>query len=181
MKKLIIMMAAVALAACAHAAVALTWQTGTGVKDVKGNAFTTSTTGYTAAILYSTASDMSSVFDAGGTLSATSYKTKGSAGFGGTTDANFGPGTYYSQITITEDATGATWKSGIGSFTIADGQSSGVTVNFTTGANMGGSSLIGDTSYSGGSGGGGETVPEPTSGLLLLVGGALLGLRRKQK
>ena len=32
-------------------------------------------------------------------------------------------------------------------------------------------------------GGGGESggVPEPTSGLLLLVGGALLGLRRKQK
>ena len=33
----------------------------------------------------------------------------------------------------------------------------------------------------GGGGQGGETVPEPTSGLLLLVGGALLGLRRKQK
>ena len=35
------------------------------------------------------------------------------------------------------------------------------------------------TSFSGGSGGG--DVPEPTSGLLLLVGGALLALRRKQK
>ena len=32
---------------------------------------------------------------------------------------------------------------------------------------------------SGGSSGGG--VPEPTSGLLLLVGGAMLALRRKQK
>ena len=31
------------------------------------------------------------------------------------------------------------------------------------------------------SGGGGETIPEPTSGLLLLVGGAMLALRRKQK
>ena len=31
-----------------------------------------------------------------------------------------------------------------------------------------------------GGGQGGETVPEPTSGLLLLVGGALLGLRRKR-
>lgn len=29
--------------------------------------------------------------------------------------------------------------------------------------------------------GGGEGVPEPTSGLLLLVGGAMLALRRKQK
>ena len=34
-------------------------------------------------------------------------------------------------------------------------------------------------SFGGGSGGGG--VPEPTSGLLLLVGGAMLALRRKQK
>ena len=33
----------------------------------------------------------------------------------------------------------------------------------------------------GGSGSGGETIPEPTSGLLLLVGGAMLALRRKQK
>ena len=35
------------------------------------------------------------------------------------------------------------------------------------------------TSFSGGSGGG--DIPEPTSGLLLLVGGAMLALRRKQK
>ncbi len=31
------------------------------------------------------------------------------------------------------------------------------------------------------SGGGGEGVPEPTSGLLVIVGGALLALRRKQQ
>ena len=36
------------------------------------------------------------------------------------------------------------------------------------------------TSFSGGSGGGGD-IPESTSGLLLLVGGAMLALRRKQK
>ena len=36
-------------------------------------------------------------------------------------------------------------------------------------------------SYSGFTGGGGGDVPEPTSGLLLLVGGAMLALRRKQK
>lgn len=38
----------------------------------------------------------------------------------------------------------------------------------------------GMTAFSTGGGGGGD-VPEPTSGLLLLVGGAMLALRRKQK
>ncbi len=37
------------------------------------------------------------------------------------------------------------------------------------------------TSVPGGGGTGGEGAPEPTSGLLLLVGGALLALRRKRK
>ena len=37
------------------------------------------------------------------------------------------------------------------------------------------------TSFSGGSGGGGGDGPEPTSGILLLVGAGILGLRRKQK
>ena len=175
------MMAGIALAACAHAAVAVTWQTGTGVKDVNGNAFTTSTTGYTATIMYSTSADLSTTFAAGGTLSTTTYKTKGNAGFGGVTGETFGPGTYYSQITITEDATGKTWTSGVGSFTIAEGQTSGISANFTTGLNMGGSSLIGSTTYADGAGGGGDGTPEPTSGILLLVGAGILGLRRKQK
>lgn len=37
------------------------------------------------------------------------------------------------------------------------------------------------TIAAGSGGGGGGDVPEPTSGLLLLVGGAMLALRRKQK
>ena len=176
MKKLMVIMATVAMAAGVHAAVAVTWQTGTGVKDVNGQDFTTSTAGYTASVLYSMASDMSTTFAAGGTLTDDSYSTKGSAGFAGKTDATFSPGTYYTQITITEDATGKKWTSEIGSFTIAEGQSAGPTANFTTGLGLGGSSLIGSTAYSGGSG-----VPEPTSGLLLLVGAGMLALRRKQK
>ena len=35
--------------------------------------------------------------------------------------------------------------------------------------------------WSGSVGGGGGDVPEPTSGLLLLIGGAMMALRRKQK
>ena len=179
MKKLMVMMAAVAMAAGAHAAVAVTWQSGTGVKDVNGQDFTTSTTGYTASILYSTAADMSTTFAAGGTLTDDSYSTKGSAGFAGKTDATFGTGTYYTQLTITEDATGKTWQSDIGSFTINEGQSAGPTANFTTGLGLGGSSLISSTAYSGGGSQG--DIPEPTSGLLLLVGAGMLALRRKQK
>ena len=47
---------------------------------------------------------------------------------------------------------------------------------FSTVANSTNTKTIG-----GGGSGGGEGVPEPTSGLLLLVGGAMLALRRKQK
>ena len=39
----------------------------------------------------------------------------------------------------------------------------------------------GTVAANGGGGGGGGDIPEPTSGLLLLVGGAMLALRRKQK
>ena len=178
MKKLMVMMASVALAACAHAAVAVTWQTGTGVKDVNGEAFTTSTSGYTATILFfSDSAGANPIAVTGNT--ATSYKTKGSAGFAGLTSESFEAGnTYYTKITITEDATGKQWTSEMGSFTIAAGATSGITANFTSGANLGGSSLIGDTSYSGGGSGG---IPEPTSGILLLVGAGMLALRRKQK
>lgn len=176
MKKLMLMVTVAVLAVGVQAAVAVTWQTGTGVKDVSGSAFTTSVSGYTAEIIFSTASDMSAPMAVTGN-SATAYKTKGSAGFGGSTSESFNPGTYYAQVTITEDATGKTWTSEIGSFTIADGAMNGPTVNFTTGANMGGSSLIGSTAYSGGSSG---DIPEPTSGLLLALGGAMLALRRRR-
>ncbi len=166
MKKIMIMMATVALAACAHAAIAVTWQTGTGVKDVNGNAFTTATTGYTATILYFTDSSCTTPVSGLTGNTATAYKTKGSAGFGGVTSESFEAGnTYYSKITIVEDATGKSWTSQVGSFSLAPGATSGVTVNFTSGLNMGGSSPA--------------DGPEPTSGLLLLVGAGILGLRRK--
>ena len=98
------MMAAVALAACAHAAVAITWQTGTGVKDVDGNAFTTATTGYTATILYFTDSACTTPVSGLTGNTATAYKTKGSAGFGGVTSESFEAGnTYYSAAEAIAD------------------------------------------------------------------------------
>ncbi len=41
--------------------------------------------------------------------------------------------------------------------------------------------ILAGSSKSFGNGGGSEPIPEPTSGLLLVVGGALLALRRRQK
>ena len=180
MKKIVCLIAAVAMAVCTQAAVAVTWQTGTGVKDASGNAFATTTTGYTAAIAFFTDAAGAQSFAPGGTTSSESYKTKGSAGFAGMTDAKFDPGTYYSQITITETATGKTYTSDMASFTVAAGSTANPTINFTTGANLGGSPKLGEIKYVGGSDPTPDT-PEPTSGLLLLVGGAVLALRRKQK
>ena len=55
----------------------------------------------------------------------------------------------------------------------------GQTANLVAQGQSTASVVSGAKSYGGGSGG--EGVPEPTSGLLLLVGGAMLALRRKQK
>ena len=53
------------------------------------------------------------------------------------------------------------------------GETAGVTMNTSTGSTT--------HSYGAFGGGGTDPLPEPTSGLLLLVGGAVLALRRKQK
>ena len=67
---------------------------------------------------------------------------------------------------------GRKYTSDIGSFTVAQGATASPKINFTTGNAMGGSSLIGKMEYSG--------VPEPTSGLLVLLGVAGLALRRRR-
>jgi len=67
-------------------------------------------------------------------------------------------------ISPTQSATGKTY---------ADGETGSGAANLTN-------KSMTYTAFSGGGGGGGD-VPEPTSGLLLLVGGAMLALRRKQK
>lgn len=172
MKKLLIAAAIVCAAVVSQAAVSVTWQSGTGVKDVNGNAFAAGTVaGYTCAIAFSQDNDMSTTFAAGGTLSTSDYKTKGSAGFNAVTGETFGGGTYYAQLTITT-TDGRKYTSDIASFKIADGALNGPTINFTTGNNIGGSSKIGDPSYSG--------APEPTSAMLMLIGVAGLALKRRR-
>ena len=173
MKKLMIMLAAVAIGFSAQAAVAITWQTGTGIKDANGNPFTTANTAYTASIAFFTdaAAKTPITFTPGGTISTKSYVTKGGKGFGDSTGATFDAGTYYTVITISDG--NKEWKSDVGSFTIAPGATSASTINFTSGLNMGGSSLINSNAYA-------PIVPEPTSGILMLVGLGALALRRRR-
>ena len=163
--------AIVCAAVVSQAAVSVTWQTGTGVKDVAGKDFVNGAQAdYTCSILFSTEADMSKTFAAGGTLSSSQYKTKGSAGFSADTGATFDAGTYYAQLTI-EYKDGRKYTSDIGEFTIATGATVGPKINFTTGNAMK-AAAIGDTSYT--------NVPEPTSAMLVLLGVAGLALKRRR-
>jgi len=176
MKKLMIMFAAVAIGVAAQAAVAVTWQTGTGIKKADGTAFSNGNASpYTATIAFFTDAGCTTAFNAGGTLSTSTYATKGSKGFSNSTDATFNAGTtYYAVLTLSNGT--MEWKSDVATIAIADGALSGPTVNFTTGANAGGASLINSNPYTPAGGG----VPEPTSGMLMLVGLGALALRRRK-
>ncbi len=92
--------------------------------------------------------------------------------------------TYYTKLVITDIASGKALESTMGSFTHTGGALTAPSLTFY-GDDAGGFANNGapSASPSGWSGGGGQGdggAPEPTSGLLLLVGGALLGLRRKR-
>ena len=90
--------------------------------------------------------------------------------------------TYYTKLVITDSATGKALESTMGSFTFTGGDLAAPSLTFY-GDGAGGFATGGapTASPAGWSTGGGGDVPEPTSGLLLLVGGAMLALRRKQK
>ena len=91
----------------------------------------------------------------------------------GTTGAySAGPRDFYALIFNGESITSATDYLVVGKFT-ADVPGSGM-VGFAN--DITGMTSSGWTAVSGGG-----DIPEPTSGLLLLIGGAMLALRRKQK
>ena len=177
MKKLMIMLAAVAIGFAAQAAVAVTWQTGTGIKKADGTAFSNGNASpYTATIAFFTDAACTTPFAAGGTLSTSTYATKASKGFNSSTGETFNPGnTYYAVLTLSNGT--MEWKSDVAAFTIAAGSLAGPNINFTTGLGTdGGTSLINSNAYTPVGGG----VPEPTSGVLMLVGLGALALRRRK-
>ena len=93
--------------------------------------------------------------------------------------------TYYTKMVITEKATGNTLDSGMGSFTWTGGALAAPALEyfgegaggFATGG-MPANSAGGAANWGGGGGTGG--VPEPTSGMLMLVGLGALALRRRR-
>ncbi len=90
--------------------------------------------------------------------------------------------TYYTKLVITDVASGKALESTMGSFTFTGGDLASPSLTFY-GDNAGGFATGGapTASPAGWATGGSGDVPEPTSGLLLLMGGAMLALRRKQK
>lgn len=175
MKKLIIVLATIALAVGVQAA-SVVWGTG----DMSSFGVGKQDTGYTAQIFFFTdaagANDVTSNFGSGTQIS--SSKSDKSYGFSGTT-AQTTSGTYYSKIVLTRKSDGQTLESDIAQFSYDADSLSNTTINFGAGTGItGGGSQWSNASW-GGSGGGG--VPEPTSALLFLMGGAMLALRRKQK
>lgn len=166
MKKLVLMFAVAVTALCSQAA-SVKWATG-AVTDENGNAFTSSTTGYTLTVMLwdSTGTTMlesasSSTWNAVGQMSGTfSYSAAAST-------------SYMLSAVLTKSDGTATLEMDKAAFTTpAAGSKS---LNITTGANFA-------TTGSKWASGGWETTasPEPTSGLLLLVGAGILGLRRKR-
>ena len=172
MKKLILTIAAVSAAVVASAST-VKW-TASNVLDHTGGALNDSTykNAY-AATVYFFNSD-GTVFASCASSADTSYSMKQ---FTATTSDSFTVGTtYLAQLVITgtEGTTEYTYTTGKEEFTVGAAAPS---LNFSTGTDF--DSFTG-TSYAAASWTGGSSVPEPTSGLLLLLGVAGLALKRRR-
>ena len=193
MKKLMFILAVVATAVAANAA-AVTWSsaklftpasaeggfstTGIGNKAT-GYLFTLTESQYnTFLAAYNTSGDMSKVWDtykdslADATVTATSGSRTHVVSMGTTADVD---ATVYGAVIYTTTATFdgkdvEFYIANIGTGTV--GSDAGITI-----ANLG-TAYLGGTSTA--STGGWQAVPEPTSGLLLLLGVAGLALKRKR-
>lgn len=164
MKKVMIAICAVALAAVANAA-SVNWSA-TGLTDINGTAAKDSTlfNPCTVVCTFWDSTGNTVLAESSGSFSATLGSFKGSW----TGAAVSTP--YYAQMVIT-DKNGNTITSGKAAFTTSG--SSTYSINFGTG-----SKFAEETSKFAGSTW--QAAPEPTSGLLLLLGMAGLALKRKR-
>ena len=165
MKKLVISAIAIMMAVVAHSA-AVSWKS-TTMKDINGDSIGKSSD-YTATCqLYtfdSVSGDYTAVLSPSVATSSTASTMKG------TIDGAANSTTYYAQLVVTDKA-GNSITSEMAQFsTDANAE---YTINFTTGAGFATESA--KINYAGGW----TAAPEPTSGLLLLMGLAGLALKRK--
>ena len=176
-----IAVAAVAMSFAANAA-ALSWQTWAYIND--GSADTDWITGgqaylvqVTDAATFAVANDLTVT---GGTIVDSKAFEDGTVNGFWNTDSLEAGTTYKFAIITTSDGAGSTVPTS-GTYGIDD--NGGALYSLTWDASTGGS-IFPDDTYAGASMstavGGGQPVPEPTSGLLLLLGMAGLALRRKQ-
>ena len=187
MKKMMIVLAAIAMASATQAAV-VKWSTG-ALKLPDGSTSMTASNVTLYFYAENVADPWASKATPSGEGDAVTYAIAGSTGFGSKTvskgSATITPSTTYSNgdtaysaVILWYDAdgngtvnVGDSYMTGVGSYTLTSD------VNVTKSVVMGSWTQI--TSSSGG--GGDSGAPEPTSGILLLVGAGILGLRRKQK
>ena len=172
MKKLTLALAVVAVAGLAQAA-SVSWKT-TAVKimNAAGDAVVSagSATDYTATVTFWDATG-ATIIDLGSSA-AGAVDTTASMGqyFGTVSDVFTNNKSYYAQLTLANDKWTITSEKA--QFTIGDVDA---TINFTTGAGF--ATETAKITYGTGTW---ESVPEPTSGLLLLLGVAGLALKRKR-
>ena len=196
MKKLLFAMAVAAFAACANAAYILRWDTGTVYAPAAGGEgidLGTALEGDPSVVAqlylgtgYSGGALTGSIdLGTGATASGTDDYGLASASTASILDA----GTYYGYMTVTSGD--STLTSEVFSFEIPTGYAGesfsisagdgGYHIDAVTGSLDDDLGAFPTTGWAkSGGGGGGGTIPEPTSGLLLVVGGAMLALRRKR-
>ena len=165
MKKILITVAVVALATISQGA-AVSWSA-TNVKDITGTAIgaKAESAGWTA---------VCTIFAANGTtvVGSNTDTTAAMSKFSGTVNGTAADTTYFAQLVITDDK-GNTITSEKAQFT-TDSSATYGDINFTTGAKF--AAATAKIDYAGGW----VAAPEPTSGLLLLLGVAGLALKRKR-
>ena len=165
MKKLILLAIGLSVATAVNAA-AVKWQA-TSIKDSTGAAIGSKaeSAGWTAVCtIY--ASDGTTV------IGSNTDKTAAMSKFDGAVDGTAVDTTYYAQLVITDDK-GNTITSEKAQFT-TDSSAEYGPINFSTGGNF--ATATAKIDYASGW----VAAPEPTSGLLLLLGVAGLALKRKR-
>ena len=174
MKKLVMLLVAAAVACVAQAA-SVDWQA-TGLSAYKNQGVYLFDAAKSADVMAALASvdDTTAATLAGMSLATTTVNSKGKAV---SSALNVGGATSVMALVL-EGAIG----DGVGYMTITEDVSSLLyTPPSTSPGTFSSAVATAGTKGTMSAGGGGGDVPEPTSGLLLLVGGAMLALRRKQK